>query len=246
VHTKPLHIALVLAALGCGHSEAARKPASTAPSPAAENDAPDRAAHMQATFWLAVVARDAVIGADLEAAKRAASGLAAHDYGGALPEDWHYWVTQMQQRADEVALAPDLASAARAVASLSLSCGDCHAQKRVQPRLSTEAAMAWKDPPEDLHERMYRHALGAEQLWHGLIQPSEEMWRNGTLTLTRAPLEPALQDGEAVSPEMTAKIEEIRELAKRARVASSHPERAAIYGELITRCAECHYLSRID
>jgi hypothetical protein len=243
-------------ASGCSHSQAASTPAGTTPhaehgaraaaatSSAGEADAPDRSAHMQATFWLAVVARDAVISGDLEAAKRAADALADHDYRGSLPGDWKHWVAQMQQRAADVALAPDLAAAAQSVATLSLACGDCHAQNRRTPELRNEQALAWNDPPEQLHERMYRHEVGAEQLWHGLIQPSEAMWLNGTATLTRAPLQPALRAGEEIDPAMAAKVEEIRELAKRARVAGSHPERAAIYGQLITRCADCHFVAR--
>jgi cytochrome c553 len=199
---------------------------------------------MQATFWLAVTARDGVIGGDLELARRAANALAEHDYSGSLPRDWAHWVARMQQGAADVALAPDLASAAQSVAALSLTCGNCHAEKRRAPKLHDEAALAWKDPPEDLRERMDRHGLGAEQLWHGLIQPSEEMWLNGTVTLTRAPLQPALRAGERISPAMQAQVEQIRALAQRARAAKSHPERASAYGEVIAACSACHYATR--
>jgi cytochrome c553 len=253
---RPLSWIAVLGLLACGHSETATVPASTTPSsPPVEqtppprnvpsSDAPDRVAHMQATFWLAVVARNAVIAGDLESAKRAASALAEHDYAGTLPGDWRHWVAQMQLRADEVALAPDLPAAAQSLAALGLSCGDCHAQMRGGREPQAEDAVAWKDPPEDLRERMNRHADGVEQLWHGLTDPSDDAWRNGTVTLTRAPLRPALRDGEEISPTMTAQIEEVRALAKRARVAASHPERATIYGELIARCASCHWVAGV-
>jgi cytochrome c553 len=256
VHSLVAISGIAVAALGCGHSEAASAPPGTTPraerdpgalavtQEAGEPAAPDRAAHMQATFWLAVVARDAVISGELETAKLAADSLAQHDFGGSLPEDWKHWVAQMQQRAGDVALAPDLAAAAQSVAALSLACGDCHAQKRRTPKLHGQQALAWKDAPEDLRERMYRYGRGAEQLWHGLIQPSDAMWLNGTATLTRAPVQPALRAGEQIGPAMAHKIEEIRALARRARVARSHPERAAIYGELITRCADCHFVAR--
>jgi cytochrome c553 len=197
---------------------------------------------MQATFWKAVAAREAVIAGDLEGAKSAARELAEDDYS-ALPASWKHWVAQLQQRAGEAVLAPDLTTEAQSVARLALACGDCHAQFRHAEPLR-EPALEWQDPPEDIDERMLRHEIGVDQLWLGLVRPSEGAWRNGTITLTRAPLAPPQKDGESVDPALAEQIEAIRDLARRARVARSHPERAAIYGELLASCANCHYAVR--
>jgi hypothetical protein len=198
---------------------------------------------MQATFWMAVIARDAVIAGDLAAAKRAASALAKHDYAGTLPAAWKHWIARMQQRADEVVLAPDLEAAAGAVAALGSSCGDCHDAQSTRARRGDERALPWQDPPDDVAQRMDRHAAGAEQLWQGLIGPSEPAWLNGTITLTRAPLSAPERDGEEMDPALAAQIEEVRTLAKKARAATSYQGRAAVYGELLARCANCHYVA---
>jgi mono/diheme cytochrome c family protein len=143
-------------------------------------------------------------------------------------------------------LAPDLSSAAQSVAAVGLSCGDCHTQmRRGTAPAAGQDALAWEGPPEDLEQRMARHEHAAELLWRGLIDPSESAWLNGTVTLTRAPLHAPLRDGEVVSPAMAEQMEAIRVLAKRARVASSHPDRASIYGELIARCAGCHFVAGV-
>lgn len=252
---------LALAVLGCGHSEGASAtqgtvgahgPADATASGGATTkrarvqEGFDRSAHMEATFWTALVARDEIISGNLAAAKDAARSLAGHDYESALPADWRHFVVQMQERARDIALAPDLPSAAQAVGALGLSCGNCHAQMRTGRAPAAGEALAWKDPPEELDERMLRHAIGADLLWSGLIQDSERAWLDGTLTLTRAPLRPASRDGEPIEPAMQVKMEQVRTLAERARAARSHPERAALYGELIAGCADCHFAASID
>jgi hypothetical protein len=243
-------LSVLVCAGACGHSAVSSTPAPEHARleqvrPTEASAAPDRAQHMQATFWMAVAARDALVAGNLAGAKRAAQALAEHDYAGTLPEDWKHWVKQMQQRADEVVLAADVDAAAQAVAGLGLACGDCHSHLQRGPKPADEAALAWKDPPEELQERMHRHETGVDQLWLGLVRPSEAAWRNGTVTLTRAPLAPVLREGEEASPEFAVKLEKVRELGKRARTATSYSERASVYGELLAGCANCHFVAGI-
>jgi cytochrome c553 len=206
----------------------------------AEGKEPDRAHHMQATFWLAVEARNAIISGDLEAAKRAALTLEQHDYSGTLPESWKHWVKQMQKEAGNIAAAGTLSEAAQAVAALSLTCGDCHAQKQQGPDRGREQPMPWRDPPDTVHGRMARHEVGVDQLWSGLVIPSEDSWRAGSVTFTRAPLTRPEQDGTPMDPELARRTEEVRAMAQRARAAKSHAERAQVYGELLSTCGACH------
>jgi len=211
-----------------------------APAVAAAAPVDDRAWHMQETFWMAVRARDAVMGGDLEAARNAARELEQHEFAGTLPADWKHFTEQMKQQAQAIVVAGGLDEAGQAVGALALSCGNCHFQQKAGPDAVREPPRAWQDPPDTLTERMDRHYAGVEQLWQGLVQPSEEAWRNGTLTLTRAPLQAPEAQRAEVTPEGHAQVERVRELAKRARAARSHPERAQIYGELIAACASCH------
>jgi hypothetical protein len=199
---------------------------------------------MQASFFLAVTARDALVDGDLEHARSAARTLADHDFGGTLPAEWRHWTERLQQRAEEVALAPDFAEAGRALGKLGLACGDCHDHLRRGPEHETEEALPWFDPPESVEGRMLRHGEGVDQMWLGLVLPSERDFQNGSITLTRAPLEPVHDpNGEPVEPEFTARLERVRELAKRTRTARTYPERASVYGELLAECGSCHFVS---
>lgn len=235
----------------CASGPSTQTPVATTPAtnssaarPAATAEPPDRAAHMQSTFWQAINARDAVIEGNLPSAKHFADELAHHDYATALPQDWKHWVTVMQQRAEDLTLAPDITAAAQAVSMIALSCGECHAQMQAGPKgAPPEDPHAQYKSEESLSERMFRHELAADDLWLGLVEPSEELWQRGTVTLTRAPLDPPTRGGEPVDPRIASEVEQIRSLAKAARTASSHQARAEAYGQILSHCGSCHYRS---
>ena len=189
---------------------------------------------------MAVRARDALIAGDLARARDEARALEHHDYGNAFPADWKHYVEQMKQRAQGIVVAAGIDDAAQQLATLGLACGDCHYQSNAGPDAPRAPPVPWQDPPDTLTARMDRHYTGVEQLWLGLVQPSEDAWRDGTVTLTRTPLVAPRTQGDAIPAGEHAKVEHVRELARRARAATSHEERAHVYGELIATCADCH------
>jgi len=199
----------------------------------------DRAEHMQASLLLASHARDAVIDGNLSKAKEAARALAKHDFGGTIADSWKKWIGDVRKGADDVVLAGGLDDAAQGVGAVALACGNCHYHHDAGP-VQREPPVAWLDSDDTLAERMDRHSAGVEQLWIGLVAPSEEAWRAGTVTLTRAPLAPPQTQDGSVGPRAAAEIERVRNLGKRARTASTHAERAQIYGELVAGCGRCH------
>jgi hypothetical protein len=216
----------------------------TRPAASGQGEVSDVRKQMLALYWIATVARDAVIAGDLPAARRAAKLLAKRDYAGDVSDDWRHWFNRMRQDAEEVMLAPDLAATARSIAALGGACGECHTHLLRGPGPMHAMPLAWQEPPDALDDRMYRHDVGVDQLWTGLVRPSDTAWQSGTMTLTRAPLSAPEYEGQEVHPLLAAKIEEIRGLAKQARAARSSVARAAIYGELLSRCASCHFLVR--
>jgi cytochrome c553 len=196
---------------------------------------------MEATFWMAIIARDALIDGDLVAVRSVAHELAAHDYGDAFPPSWKHWVGQMQKRAGELAVAADDDEAGQAVGALAVACGNCHSEQKGGFRLPFAEPMHWRNPPETITERMERHSVGIEQMWFGLIAPSDDAWRAGTITLTRAPLEVPLDGDRLVDETVHAEVERLRDIANQARLAGTYSDRARLYGMAITACAHCHY-----
>lgn len=227
-------------------SEAAAAPVRPAKGTRTETFTPeaDLAAHMQASFWQALRARDALIAGDLPLAQRAADGLARQDYEALVPAGWIHWTRRIQQYASELTMAPNLGAAAQELGRIALECGECHDVHQDGPKRTSTPPEPWRDPPETLEARMLRHDVGAEQMWQGLAAPSEEAFRSGTITLTRAPFTPPERQGESIDEGLNARVEEVRELARRARAATTYQERGRVYGELVTRCASCHYQLR--
>lgn len=208
-------------------------------------DERDRKVHMGATFWNAVDVRDALIDGDLPRAQEIARSLRDRQYGDTLPADWKPFIGDMQKHAGELAIAPDLESAATELGMISLSCGNCHWFADHGPTPLPDARVPEPSPGEEqLADRMTRHAIASEQMWEGLIVPSDHAWHGGTLMFTRAPLAPPEDNDMAVDTETHTRIEELRGLAREARTASSHKKRAELYGRMIARCASCHYEQR--
>ena len=243
-------LCLALAALSCS---AAQKPAASAPqappvreTAAAQTSPPDLGYHMRASFWDTLDARDALIAGELERAKRAADHLAKTDYARLLPQDWMRWVSQLQQHALELSMAANMSDAGRALGRLALVCGECHELYETGPNHPRVQPRPWEDPPDELDARMHRHQLGMAQMWDGLVLPSEQAFRSGTVTVTRAPLSPPQRAGEPIDPTLQARIETVRELARAARRAPTYQERGRVYGDLVARCADCHYSQRPD
>jgi hypothetical protein len=234
--------------IGCGNAtpSTARGVSSTsgAEQSAVTPRPPDLAWHMRATFWDAVRARDALIDGDLAVAQGAAERIAATDYTRVVPGDWKVGVGALQQHAAALSIAPDLSTAAQEFGRMALTCGECHALRARGPGRTLTVPLPWEDPPETLDQRMERHQMGIDQLWDGLVLPSDNAWRTGTITITRAPLRAPEQSEEAVSPDLHARIEATRELGQPARLATTYLERARVFGELIAGCAQCHYLQR--
>jgi hypothetical protein len=237
-----------VALAGCGGTQSSGTPsvssASGAEQTAVAPAAPDLAWHMRATFWDAVRARDALIDGDLASAQRAADQIARTDYSRMVPADWKVGVGALQKHSAALGIAPNLSAAAQELGRMALACGECHAERKRGPGRTLMVPLPWEDPPESLDERMQRHQMGVDQMWDGLVLPSDNAWRSGTITITRAPLRAPDRAEEAVSPELHARIEATRELAKQARLATTYLERGRVFGELIAGCAQCHYLQR--
>jgi cytochrome c553 len=181
--------------------------------------------------------RDAIERADLDTAHREAEMLAALRLGGGIEPTWRQKLDAMNAAAARVARANDLNAASRALAELTLTCGDCHTT------LGGPKVVIGEPPSEDggVVARMQRHQWAASRLWDGLVVPSDDAWMAGARVLADAPLEPELMTpGKTPVREIGSLAASVHELARNARAAQRAQERGEVYGELIATCADCH------
>jgi mono/diheme cytochrome c family protein len=223
--------------VGCS-SEPAAPPASASSGAEA---APSLQGHMAANFDLALTARDGIIAGSLVQAQEAALKLAEQDYAVVLPPDWMPGVERMQSAARELANAQSLTEGAARVAALAQTCGDCHASgQQGDTGRPVEHSDDGFGKAEDMHGRMMRHERAANGFWYGLTLPSDKAWQSGASNLLEAPASPVDKDGKPVSEEMRARLEEVRDIARRAQAAQAPADRAGVYAELLAKCSSCH------
>ena len=192
--------------------------------------APESSAdHMEQHFEQVDAVMTAVIAGDLAAVKQPAGWLASHEPAEGLPGDWEPFVTDMQAAARLAEGATDVATAAVATGEMALLCGACHAA------VGQGTAFAFMAQPEEtgVTGHMKRHAWALDQLWQGLIGPSDESWQRGAQGLDESPI----QGGSVETRTLGLRV---HELGAQAAEAADPAARAVIYGELLSTCAGCH------
>jgi len=196
------------------------------------------AAHMQEHFTQAKAIQEAVIDGDLEGLRSAAQWVADHQLAEGLPEGWEPYVTEMQRAARQALEATDVSTAAAAAATIAENCGSCHLEVGARPLLVLGSEVP-QDPATVPH--MLGHLWGADRMWEGLIVPSDVAWANGVAPLAGDPLQPeSLSDHAEYADDLQTLAIRVHELAAAGRAAEGQEARAAIYGEFIATCAECH------
>ncbi|AMY10754.1 hypothetical protein LuPra_03995 [Luteitalea pratensis] len=194
-----------------------------------------RAAYMRAHFSDVIRAHDAVVRGDLDAARAHAQRLAAHRPDVPFPAGWVAFSTLMGDAAREIETAPTLEVAARATAVLLTRCGECHQAQHVVPgaaRHLEDAAPATTS--------MRDHQAAADLLLIALVEPSTSSWDEGVQTFSRI----RLPRGDMPSRQLRARalIGDARfaAFAAAAAEAARPPDRARVYGRVLSTCAGCH------
>jgi cytochrome c553 len=80
---------------------------------------------------------------------------------------------------------------------------------------------------------MVAHALATDELWQGLMGPSDARWAAGARTLIDAP---AL---DSDVPDVAAAAHHLRDLAQRGTTVDA-AGRARLFGDVLLTCATCH------
>lgn len=194
---------------------------------------------MQEHYRNAGLAQTAVIEGKLDAARDAMRRVATSDPVPTLPAGARPFEDRLRAQARTGAGSADLAAAARATAAMGRACGDCHRAHATGPRFATAAP--WTAQGAPVTDAMRRHLWGADQMWNGLIAPSDSAWRMGA----RALAEPSTYDQlfshrTDQGRSMRTYADKIRQLGAAAADESDPAARADRYAEVLGTCSACH------
>jgi cytochrome c556 len=223
--------AVVLGLAGCG------RPKPQEPGP--------ESARMAEHFVRAGQLYAAVAGGRLDSVQVRAQEILDHETGEGLPARSQRYVRELRSFTALAVRAPDVESAASAVARAGAACGACHTSLRRGPMYP--GGTLGPPVPSEAHveERMRRHRWAADRMWEGLIGPSDEAWNSGAEILKDAALyTDALTRDLARYEEVTKLAWTVHEIGARADMVKDRDHRAELYGELLGTCARCHALLR--
>ncbi|HEX9167062.1 MAG TPA: hypothetical protein VF862_14210 [Gemmatimonadales bacterium] len=184
----------------------------------------------------------AVIDGDIARAKNLAGVIAISDSIPGIPAAGKPYEVALKDQARIGAVAPDLAAAGRSVAGMGKSCGDCHRALGKGPHFARTGMPAPSDQP--MTGAMLRHRWATDQMWDGLIGPSDTAWVRGATGLQEEAtylelIRPNVPRGDA----MRAMAQSLRAMGARAQQETDPEQRAIIYGRLLTTCISCHDLA---
>jgi hypothetical protein len=206
---------------------------------------------------LSLVARNALIRADLPVAQQAMRKLAFFMEHVPFPEEGKEYVRITHDLAEAVRNAPDLEDACMSFARLSYACGQCHHALDRGPPIKLEPA----PEGEELTMHMRRHYWAVERMWEALLSDSPEAFQSAAGMLAESPLH-GLRTPDMEIPVGTTRLAyEVHDLAFAAAVegkageddyvpkpgepVEGEPttrEQAEIFGRLLSTCEQCHTL----
>ena len=202
---------------------------------------PDRLAEMRHHFLQVTLIYEAVIRGDLAAIRAPATELSALPTPPGLPATGAPFVEAIRAAGRQAMVATQLDAAAAPVAAMLAQCGECHRTAGIFPSPSTRT---YPDVG-GVVGHMLEHQRAADELLQGLLIPSDSRWLQGAERLRTATLSPAeLPPDPKLTSEVRKAESAVHALADRAAAASTSAERAAVYVDLATTCAQCHSLHR--
>jgi len=152
-------------------------------------------------------------------------------------ELWRTMFDATKAAAARIAAASDLKEASLDIGALAKTCGDCHTVLGRPGKIVGEERAQGSSVPA----RMQHHQWASEQLWDGLVVPSDEAWNWGALALSETQLAPEqLTPGKTPAQRVADLTQTVRALGRRAVDVQRVDMRVDLYGNLLATCAECH------
>jgi cytochrome c553 len=195
--------------------------------------------YMTEHFTIITWARDSIINGELEALREPLRGFAVYEYRDLEPGVWIPFIARIQQSALLGAEAGSLRSAAAAVATMAVQCGDCHRHTAQAPLSDDLPPFRASEGPESFAMRMRRHGWAADRMWEGLAMPSERAWFQGASALANGPSE-LPETSRPLTPRVASALIAMRLLGTQALDAEHSEARIDVYADLLAACASCH------
>lgn len=199
----------------------------------------DRRLIMHDHFSQVDVVQTAVIRGDLESVWEPARWLSKQTPSIPATPATQPYLDRVIQAASKAAEASTMHDAAQAAAALSALCGGCHKAAGAQVALPAERTVMIGG----IVGHMQEHQIAMSDLQIGLVEPSETSWMRGARRMQTAPMKRSKFPSDRLLSEAILAVEvQVHQLANQAMSASSLEERAAVFGQLLAGCAECHGL----
>jgi cytochrome c556 len=184
-----------------------------------------------------------VAAGNLDQVRAAGEDLLARETGSGMPASAGPRIEEMRTFTSLAIHAPDVTTAASAVARVGASCGSCHRAMKRGP--TYHAVMGPPEVGNAVEERMMRHQWAADRLWEALVGPSEQSWIAGAEMLRDAPLFTDELTRDVAQYEAVTRLAwTVHDIGARAPSARDLPARASLYADLLATCATCHSLLR--
>lgn len=174
---------------------------------------------------------------DLAGAQRSARTIAGV-YEPAIRAEWQPYLAQLRAAANQIAIAPDLATAARMSALLGRRCAQCHDATHAKILFPAAPLVG---PSPRLASQMASHQVAAMLLWEGLAGGQPERYARGARMLVESRIA-IVAESDTLPPELAAAddVERLHLHARRAVDAKTLDDRVTAYAEILATCAGCH------
>jgi len=189
---------------------------------------------MQGHFEAVVSVRDSVISGDLATAKKTAAALSERLRPETYPRKWYDDAAETHAATRAIAASDSLTDASREIARAATACGSCHRSNGIE---ASEAVVISAEVPVNRDEYMKQHLAAMENLWRGLVGPSDEAWSAGASALERAG---AFPGDISRSEDFRARALHLERLGRWAAGAKDLQVRTSVYGQLLGSCSDCH------
>ncbi len=188
-------------------------------------------------FGLARDLRVFATNGDLERLHVTAAELAGPEETWGMPPGADAYLERVRAAARRAAAAESRGEAARAVAEVAWSCGDCHLTNDASLGGRFQVAAPLVDDPAVRHTNYLSWV--SRLFWDGLVGPSERMWNAGASALSGVEGVPAPR-AEVAPEDLERDGATLRELGARALTVNDPMERVRLLADIWTTCASCH------